>query len=533
VLNNPLSYTDPSGFFFQGLFKAIGNFFGNLFKGIGNILKQALKSGILRSLLTIVGCAAVPVACPAISAVVTLATGGSLKDALMAFVMSFANMGIDMAVSSTLNGLVDAFGFAGAIAKGAVHGVIQGALSVAQGGSFIQGFAGGFAGAIGGYAAGQSGAFGAYGDGNPGMMLARALISGAAGCAGAAVTGGNCATAALSAAFASMFNGDVMSQMGDQSYKENWARLQACAACSGRANDTWSPFDFLAGPISGGLRGLMLRGCSFKGDTRVKTRRGMIAIRDLHEDEEVFARNEHTGELGWRRITSTYANTYAETVTVVIRDETTGAQQSIASNRVHPYYVFADVIDFRLVVNGYAIPGTNSTGNWIEAQHLHAGNRLLNENGTFATILSVAIAHSPLKAYNLTVDEFHTYFVTGADNDNAPAVWVHNNCASVAAANLRAIGLADVELAGASYGAGRKALESAGYVLKDVTETGRKVFVHPNGGRVTYDSGAALTSAQQNHWTIQTAAGDFLSRSGRVIYGPSPPMGGKHIPGAR
>ena len=39
-------------------------------------------------------------------------------------------------------------------------------------------------------------------------QLARALISGAAGCAGAIVTGGKCAQAAVTAAFASLYNGD-------------------------------------------------------------------------------------------------------------------------------------------------------------------------------------------------------------------------------------------------------------------------------------------------------------------------------------
>ncbi len=45
--------------------------------------------------------------------------------------------------------------------------------------------------------------------------------------------------------------------------------------------------------------------------------------------------------------------------------------------------------------------------------------------------MSVRIEAKPLKTYNLTVADFHTYFVRGAANDNgshAPSVWVHNNC---------------------------------------------------------------------------------------------------------
>lgn len=63
-------------------------------------------------------------------------------------------------------------------------------------------------GALGGALAGESGLFGQYRDGNFGKMVARALVSGAAGCAGAVITGGKCAQAAVTAAFASLYNGE-------------------------------------------------------------------------------------------------------------------------------------------------------------------------------------------------------------------------------------------------------------------------------------------------------------------------------------
>jgi hypothetical protein len=115
-------------------------------------------------------------------------------------------MGVFSAVGPTLNAIG---GLGGAIIKAGVHGVIGGALSVAQGGSFLQGFAGSAAGALGGYLAGESGFAGKYGDGDSGNILARALISGAAGCAGAAVSGGKCAQAAVTAAFGSLYNGET------------------------------------------------------------------------------------------------------------------------------------------------------------------------------------------------------------------------------------------------------------------------------------------------------------------------------------
>ncbi len=209
VLNNPLSFTDPSGFFFSKLFKSIGKALGSAFRAIGAAVKKILQNPIFRAIINIVGCALPGVgqlACAAITGALTAAAGGSLAASLKAFAFAFVSTGAFSAVSSTLNGLVDAYGFAGALIKAGVHGVIGGALSVAQGGTFLQGFAGSAAGALGGYVAGESGFVGEYGDGIAEFKLARALISGAAGCAGAVISGGKCAEAAVTAAFASLYN---------------------------------------------------------------------------------------------------------------------------------------------------------------------------------------------------------------------------------------------------------------------------------------------------------------------------------------
>jgi hypothetical protein len=72
----------------------------------------------------------------------------------------------------------------------------------------VQGFAGSAIGSLGGYIAGESGLVGSYGDGIEANKLARAIISGAAGCAGAVLSGGKCAQAAVTAAFASLYNSD-------------------------------------------------------------------------------------------------------------------------------------------------------------------------------------------------------------------------------------------------------------------------------------------------------------------------------------
>jgi hypothetical protein len=123
-------------------------------------------------------------------------------------------------------------GVGGALIKAGVHGIIGGALSVAQGGSFLQGFVGSAIGALGGYLAGNSGLVGTYGDGDSANILGRALISGAAGCLGAVVTGGKCAQAALTAAFASMYNGDGLDKGWHSSNVSKVGTLGSAAAMS-------------------------------------------------------------------------------------------------------------------------------------------------------------------------------------------------------------------------------------------------------------------------------------------------------------
>ena len=63
---------------------------------------------------------------------------------------------------------------------------------------------------------------------------------------------------------------------------------------------------------------------------------------------------------------------------------------------------------------------------WVDAQYLKTGYRLLNPDNTWAIVTSVQVTDEPLTAYNLTVADYHTYFVAG--QQHAPAVWVHNNC---------------------------------------------------------------------------------------------------------
>ena len=57
-----------------------------------------------------------------------------------------------------------------------------------------------------------------------------------------------------------------------------------------------------------------------------------------------------------------------------------------------------------------------------------AGYKLLGEDASWSVVVSIEIEAEPLEAYNLTVDDWHTYFVRADLTDGIDAVWVHNNC---------------------------------------------------------------------------------------------------------
>ena len=145
--------------------------------------------------------------------------------------------------------------------------------------------------------------------------------------------------------------------------------------------------------------------CSFHGSTLVKTADGYKAIAHIRVGDRVFAKDETSGAMGYKPVTAQYGNPYQETVYIEISDGL-GKIQTLVSNRIHPFY---------------------SGGKWIKAEDLKAGSRLFAENGAEPTVQSVTVKQEPLQAYNLTVADWHTYFVKG-DKAETEGVWVHNEC---------------------------------------------------------------------------------------------------------
>ena len=178
------------------------------------------------------------------------------------------------------------------------------------------------------------------------------------------------------------------------------------------------------------------RTCSFDGDTLVLTEVGKTPIRDIRAgDDRVWARDELSGDSSWRDVVAHYSNRYEETVHVTAIDMS-GNQQTIKSNRIHPYFTRVAAGALLAVASTTSSPLMSSEGHhyegdivggiWVDAQYLRPGDELFGASGNWQTVVEVEILAEPLQAFNLTVDEYSTYFVTG--NVITDGLWVHNDC---------------------------------------------------------------------------------------------------------
>nr|WP_118790167.1 polymorphic toxin-type HINT domain-containing protein [Haemophilus haemolyticus] len=166
--------------------------------------------------------------------------------------------------------------------------------------------------------------------------------------------------------------------------------------------------------------------CSFRGDMEVKTEQGYKPIASIKVGDKVYAKNELTGQMTYQRVQAHYNNPYDFTVYVEVIDEQ-GKQQTIVSNKIHPF--FTQVSQGELVPSseGHFYKGEIQNAQWVDAQNLKAGYKLLSENNHWQTVKGVSIKAEKLSAYNLTVETDHTYFIKGANSD-LDGVWVHNDC---------------------------------------------------------------------------------------------------------
>ena len=113
----------------------------------------------------------------------------------------------------------------------------------------------------------------------------------------------------------------------------------------------------------------------------------------------VLARDDETGETGYRPVVRTYETPGLEVFDLVVA-EACGVTETVTVTYEHPFWV-AD------------------TG-WIPAGQLVPGDHVVTADGADATVLDRGVEARATTVHNVEVDGLHTYFVGDL------GVWVHN-----------------------------------------------------------------------------------------------------------
>ena len=158
----------------------------------------------------------------------------------------------------------------------------------------------------------------------------------------------------------------------------------------------------------------------------VKTEQGYKPIESIKVGDKVYAKNELTGQMTYQRVKAHYNNPYDFTVYVEVIDEQ-GKHQTLVSNKIHPFFTQVNQGELVPSSEGHHYNGEIQNAQWVDAQNLKAGYKLLSANNHWQTVKGITIKAEKLSAYNLTVETDHTYFIRGANSD-VDGVWVHNDC---------------------------------------------------------------------------------------------------------
>jgi hypothetical protein len=147
---------------------------------------------------------------------------------------------------------------------------------------------------------------------------------------------------------------------------------------------------------------------SFPGTTRVVMADGTTKqIEDVRVDDAVLATDPESGR----------TETHTVTRTIYTPDDTDFADITI------------DVGHARITATQHHPFWSPSAHRWIDAGDLQSGQTLRTSSGRTVTVVGVHRYHRLHSAYNLTVDDLHTYYVVAGDTP----VLVHNtNCTDVA-----------------------------------------------------------------------------------------------------
>ena len=157
--------------------------------------------------------------------------------------------------------------------------------------------------------------------------------------------------------------------------------------------------------------------CSFHGDTLVVTKDGRVPIRDIRVGDLVWSMDDNTGAADWKLVLAKLISDYNYSIRIIVTDRKSNALQTLMSSPLHPFFALTGAAT---ADSGY------SNGTWTSAEFLRPGQLILSLDGMWSKIQDIYIENAPLFAYNLSIQDFNTYFVSG--DQSASALWVHNDC---------------------------------------------------------------------------------------------------------
>ncbi|WP_237179127.1 polymorphic toxin-type HINT domain-containing protein, partial [Paenibacillus sp. MMS18-CY102] len=147
-------------------------------------------------------------------------------------------------------------------------------------------------------------------------------------------------------------------------------------------------------------------GCDcFTAGTKIQTDEGEKNIEDIEVGDKVLSKDEETGEVAYKEVTATFNHETDEIYSIQV------GGQTIESTFNHPFYV--------------------KDKGWTFVKDLKVGDLLVQSDGNTLKIDSIELEQKHVTVYNMTVDEFHTYFVSGL------GIWVHNTSCSGGMNNVR------------------------------------------------------------------------------------------------
>jgi hypothetical protein len=141
-------------------------------------------------------------------------------------------------------------------------------------------------------------------------------------------------------------------------------------------------------------------GVCFAPGTLVHTATGLVAIEELSAGDQVWSRDDQTGDEGFRPIARTFV-TLDQPLLALSLEDAGGAVETLEVTAPHPFWI--------------------EGRGWVAAGQLQPGDQVAGAGGDLRVVENQATGRTTT-VYNFEVEEFHTYFV------GAGAAWVHNDC---------------------------------------------------------------------------------------------------------